>query len=138
MLPTAAALMAAMTVLGACGSSTPDDVIDRETFIDAYVELRVAALDTDSQRVAAADREAILQRLGVTEDDLLRFAEVHGGELEYMREVWNEVELRLDQPSDPTPAENGEEPEGADAEGEAGDEEDAEDGGGSGAQGGGS
>ena len=122
-------VLTVVAALGACGSSTPDGVIDRETFIDAYVELRVAALDTDSQRVAAADREAILQRLGVTEDELLRFAEVHGGELDYMREVWNEVELRLDRPSEPAPVENGEDPEEAENEGKGEAGEEAEDGG---------
>lgn len=91
-----ALLVAALVGLVACGSSTPEGVIDRETFIQAYVDLRVAALDTDSSRLAAADRERILDDLGITGEDLLDFVRAHAAELEYMREVWNEVELRLD------------------------------------------
>ena len=91
-----AALLLPALLAAACGSDPAADTINRETFIDAYVELRMAALDTDSQRVASADREAILDRLGITEDDLIEFVEVHGGDLELMREVWNEVEVRLD------------------------------------------
>lgn len=80
----------------ACGDSERTDVIDRETFIDTYVDLRIAALDTDSARIGAADREAILARHGVSEDDLVEFVEVYGSELEVMRDVWNEVEVRMD------------------------------------------
>ncbi|MDX1493464.1 MAG: hypothetical protein R3253_05370 [Longimicrobiales bacterium] len=74
----------------------PEGTIERETFIQAYVELRVAALDTDSSRIADADRERILNDFGITGDDLLDFVRVHASDLDYMREVWNEVELRLD------------------------------------------
>ena len=80
----------------ACGPSVPEGTIERETFIQAYVELRVAALDTDSSRIADADRERILNDFGITGDDLLDFVRVHASDLDYMREVWNEVELRLD------------------------------------------
>ncbi|MDH3270093.1 MAG: hypothetical protein OEN56_02100 [Gemmatimonadota bacterium] len=83
-----------------CGPSDPEGVIDRETFIDAYVQLRVAALDTDSQRVAGGDRDRILADLGISESDLTTFVEVRGGELEFMRDVWTEVELRLDRTPD--------------------------------------
>ena len=94
------ATLATLATLGGCGSSGPPDVIDRETFVDAYVGLRVAALDTDSGRVSVSDREAILSDLGIAEQDLLEFVEVHAGDLEFMREVWNEVELRLDRPQE--------------------------------------
>lgn len=98
-------VVASLFALVSCGPSAPEDLIDRETFVDAYVELRVAALDTDSQRVAASDRDSILDRNGISGDDLLRFVEFHGEDLEFMRDVWNDVELRLDRPPEPTPAE---------------------------------
>lgn len=88
-------------ILAACGSSGTPDVIDRETFIDAYVDLRVAALDTDSLRIAAADRQAILNELGIAEEDLVEFVEAHAADLDFMRDVWNDVELRLDRPPEP-------------------------------------
>lgn len=95
------ATLALLTLAVACGSSANTDAIDRETFIDAYVDLRVAALDTDSGRVAASDRDAILGDLGIAEDDLLDFVEVHAADLEFMRDVWNDVELRMDRPRRP-------------------------------------
>ena len=55
----------------------------------------MAALDTDSSRVGTAERDAILQQHGVAADDLTTFADVHGADLEYMRDVWAEVELGL-------------------------------------------
>ncbi len=79
-----------------CGPSTPEGLIEEETFIATYVELRIAAFDTDSARLADADRQAILTANGVTEDDLLEFVRVHSTNLDYMRDVWNEVEVRLD------------------------------------------
>lgn len=82
----------------ACGGPS-DETIERQVFIDTWVDLRMAALDTDSLRLAASDREAILQRHGVSSEELTRFAEVHSTDLEFMRDVWNDVELRLDRPA---------------------------------------
>jgi hypothetical protein len=93
-----AALLAGIAV--ACGGGTAHDTIERDAFIATYVDLRIAALETDSGRVAAADREEILGDHQVTEDDLMEFAEVHGADMEFMRDVWNEVEARLDRESD--------------------------------------
>ena len=92
-----------LVVLFGCGGGAPQgDTIDRELFITTYVDLRMAALDTDSSRVSDSERDEILQQHGVTADDLTTFADVHGADLEYMRDVWAEVELRLD--SDPDAA----------------------------------
>ena len=41
-------------------------------------------------------RERILGTHAVTGEQLEAFAEVHGADLEYMKELWNEIELRLD------------------------------------------
>ncbi|MDA0329812.1 MAG: hypothetical protein O2958_12490 [Gemmatimonadetes bacterium] len=91
-------MMLLVTVIS-CGRTPPGgDPIEQEVFIQTYVDLRVAALDTDSQRLAAADREAILARHSVTAFDLTYFADVHASDLEFMRDVWNEVELRMDRP----------------------------------------
>lgn len=79
-----------------CGPDSANATIERERFIQTYVDLRVAALETDSQRIAEGARGEVLARNGVTEQDLVHFAEVHAAELEFMRDVWNEVELRMD------------------------------------------
>lgn len=91
-----------MTLVGCGGSGSASATIDRTVFVETYVDLRVAALDADSQRVAGAERDEILARHGVTAAELSHFADVHSGDLEYMREVWNDVEFRLDR----TPVEN--------------------------------
>jgi hypothetical protein len=84
----------ALTV-AACGADTAE-TIDREAFIETYVDLRLAALDSDSLRLSAEDREEVLGRHGVTAADLETFAEVHATDLDFMRDVWTEVEVRLD------------------------------------------
>jgi hypothetical protein len=86
----------------ACGGGPAADAIEREVFIATYVDLRIAAFHTDSSRVATAEKDEILTRHGVTEEDLTTFAEVHSADLEFMRDVWNEVEARLDQEGDDT------------------------------------
>lgn len=90
----------ALVVLSvACGGDAqgpaPADVIERETFIETYVDLRVAAVSANEFRVSAEQRADILARHGVDGDDLLRFADAYGGDLDYMNEVWTEVETRI-------------------------------------------
>ncbi len=85
--------------VAACGGNVPE-TIDREVFIGTYVDLRMAAIDTDSAQVSEAERAEILARHGVTEDDLVTFADAHATRLEFMREVWNDVELRMDRTAD--------------------------------------
>ena len=71
-------------------------VIDREVFIQTYVDLRVAALETETQLLSDEARTEVLARHGTTAADLMRFAEANGRELEFMRDVWNDVEARMD------------------------------------------
>jgi hypothetical protein len=78
-----------------CGS-TPGETIEREAFISTYVDLRTAAADTDTLRIGDTERAEVLARHGVTREDLSRFVDVYAEDLEFMREVWNEVEVRLD------------------------------------------
>ncbi|MFQ5538552.1 MAG: hypothetical protein ACE5GJ_13995 [Gemmatimonadota bacterium] len=92
--------VAGLLLLAACGSdvSAPggESVPSRETFITAYVELRSAALRSDDGILSDSARTDILGRLGVTDRQLLRFVEVHGEDVDFMKEVWDEVEARLD------------------------------------------
>lgn len=90
----ASSLAVAALLLGACAPEAPD-TIARDTFVQVYVELRVAALDRDDATLTAADRERILSSHGITEDDLLSFAEVHSQDPTFMRAVWSEIEERL-------------------------------------------
>lgn len=92
-LRTAAAVVAA--VLAACGGDGPPAAaIDRVTFVDAWVDLRVAAL-TAGGPLADSARDRVLREHGVTEDDLLAFADAVGSDPEYMLGVWTDVEERM-------------------------------------------
>jgi hypothetical protein len=93
----AACLLAALMVSTCSTASDAEDTIDRAVFIQAYVELRMSALDTDSQRLADPARDSILTSNGITVDALTRFATIRGEDPEFMTEVWAEVESRLDQ-----------------------------------------
>ncbi len=86
-----------MLIASACSAGSADDVIDREVFVQTYIDLRVAALETETQQLSDEARAEVLTRSGVTADDLKHFAEVHGRDLDFMRDVWNDVESRMDE-----------------------------------------
>ena len=93
-----------LTILVLCLSACWDgadglrarDIISQESFIAAYVDLRVAALTTDDGKITDAGRTAVLARYEVSDTDLLDFAEYHAQDLAFMRDVWDEIEVRLD------------------------------------------
>lgn len=93
LLPIGAAILLSV---GSCGPETEGaGLIDREDFIGAYVALREEAL-RNSGELAEEHRERILTERGVTGIDLTRFVESHGPELDFMRDLWNEIETRID------------------------------------------
>lgn len=94
----AVSVLVAVVAVSACSSAPGDDAatIDRDLFVDVYVDLRVAALDADTRLLSDEVRTEVLDRHGVTEEELLRFADAHGREVEFMRDVWNDIELELD------------------------------------------
>ena len=83
-----------------CGGDGPapaaDGGIDRETFIATYVDLRATTIRRDCFAISDAQREQVLARRSVTEEELLSFVELHGEDADFMRAVWDEVEARLD------------------------------------------
>jgi len=90
--------LALLVTLVACGDAdrgTSADVIDREDFIATYVELRVTALHTPDLGLTDQQRADILARHGVDEAGLLAFADVHGRDVAYMSEVWNDIDDRI-------------------------------------------
>ena len=89
------AATALLLAISSCASDTaepPGDVLDRATFVATYVDLRLAAVQSPEFRISAQERADILARHGVRGDDLVRFVEAHGRDLEFMNEVWTEVE----------------------------------------------
>lgn len=94
-----ATALAALVVLASCAGDVPADgapSLDRETFIATYVDLRTEAVRTGAAELATEARIAVLERHGVSEEDLLGFVEAHGEDVDFMRAVWDEVEARLD------------------------------------------
>lgn len=89
-------LVAAAVIMAAagCGPEVPE-TIDREVFVQTYVALRVAELRSSGAVIPDADRDSVLAERGVTEDDLLAFAEVHGGDPVFMEGVWTEIQNRI-------------------------------------------
>ena len=84
----------------ACGESQSNfpagDLIEPEDFIETYVDLRAAALITEDGQVTQAGRSEVLDRHGISEEDLISFAQANGEDLIFMQEIWNEIELRLE------------------------------------------
>ena len=84
----------------ACGGSQSNlpagDLIEPEDFIATYVDLRAAALITEDGQVTEVGRSEILDHHGISEEDLISFAEAYGEDLTFMQEIWNEIELRLE------------------------------------------
>ena len=92
---TIALLGLAAACSGGGQDAVPEDVIDRETFIATYVDLRDAAVRAPEFQASADQRAEILARHGVDGESLIRFAEAHGRDLDFMNAVWAEVETRL-------------------------------------------
>jgi hypothetical protein len=92
-------------VVGLTSACGPDEggaegTIERDVFIATYVDLRVSALQTDSQRVSEPMRDSLLAHHGVTVEQLMHFAEANADRVAFMRDVWAEVESELDRPPD--------------------------------------
>ncbi len=92
------ALLAVTLGVAACrgGSHSEAGALDREVFIATYVDLRAAAIRAEGMVLSDAERAEVLARHGVTEEQLVDFARLHGQDVEFMRTVWDEVEARMD------------------------------------------
>lgn len=85
--------------LGACDPGVPTSEgtapVDRETFVETFVELRREALQWEGTRIPEGERDRILAEHGVTEGDLRTFIEVHGRNVPFMSLLWADVESRM-------------------------------------------
>ena len=92
--------MVAMALCPSCSGGTtgvPEDTAGREAFIGAYLGLRIAALSSESTDLEDEIRDSILAAYSVTDQDLLDFVDMHGEDVEFMRDLWTEVETRLNE-----------------------------------------
>ncbi|MGI9628820.1 MAG: hypothetical protein ACR2QM_18440 [Longimicrobiales bacterium] len=95
-VPFAVLLLGFLGGCGGDGAGLEEVTISQETFVSTYVALRAASLREPNQLPTDEDRARILSDHGVTQEDLLFFAEVHGGDVGYIQGVWNEIEERLE------------------------------------------
>ena len=98
------ALIAALMLSAGCArDGVPAGTIDRATFIATWVDLRRSALTATDRTLSDAERARVLSEHGVTEEELLAFADARGSDPSYMIELWSEVTARMNPPP-PAPA----------------------------------
>jgi hypothetical protein len=88
-------LLATALALG-CENGVEAEAAERDRFVDTYVDLRAAALVRDDATLTDSARAAVLARHEVTEQELFDFVARYGSDLPFMRDIWNEIEVRLD------------------------------------------
>ncbi len=82
----------------ACGGEQAPEAagtISRDVFVGTYVELRMAALLSPDGRVSPEAKAEILEAKGITETDLLDYIDVNGVRVQFMVEVWAEIDDTL-------------------------------------------
>lgn len=86
-----------------CGSPRPvvepEGLLETDEFIEVYLELRRAATSADSTADLAAIRAEILERHGVTAQDLLDFVEWWSNDLHGVSVIWDTIYQRAKDPS---------------------------------------
>ena len=89
-------LVAAAAALSAAGCGPQEaEVVDRETFVETYVALRAAELTSPGAVIPDEARDSVLAEMGVSEAELVAFAEAHGDDVVFMEAVWTDVQNRL-------------------------------------------
>lgn len=87
----------------------PERILDRETFIEALLELRMGALDNAAWEMRVSERDSILSARDLTAEDIEDFVEFHGRDVIYMRDLWADMDALLlellDPPADSTSSE---------------------------------
>ena len=87
-----------MTLCWSCGGGATDvreEATGREAFIGAYLDLRTAAVNSETTEFGDEFRDSILAAYDVTGQDLLAFIDTHGEDVEFMHDLWAELEVRL-------------------------------------------
>ena len=88
----------AVTLFWSCGggaTGVTGDTAGREAFIGAYLALRSEAMSSRSTEMEDRVRDSILTIYDVTAQELLDFIDTHGEDVEFMRDLWTEIETRM-------------------------------------------
>ena len=91
-------LLFALTLAWGCEFATTGsraEVQERERFISAYVDLRIWSLRMRTTQIGDAVRDSLLAAHDVTEDEFVHFVDTHGTDVEFMRDVWSDIETRI-------------------------------------------
>lgn len=93
-------LVGAVIIASACAPgpsevAIPADLLDRDAFIEALLELRMGALDNAAWKMRVSERDSILSARGLTAEDIEEFVEFHGRDVMFMKDLWEDVDGRL-------------------------------------------
>jgi len=92
-------LVVVLLLLASCDNGIPgsgrEPTISEEHFVAAMAELRYEALRRTTGQVPPEERERILAEHGISGEDLIQYAEVHGPNVPLMNRVWSSVEERV-------------------------------------------
>ena len=87
-----------MNLCWSCGggaTDVPEDTAARDAFIGAYLDLRTTVLSSGTTDLGDEVRDSILAAYDVTGQDLLDFIDTHGEDVEFMRDLWTELEAHM-------------------------------------------
>jgi hypothetical protein len=80
----------------ACGQGGADpeagSTISRESFVEAYLLLRLEDLRYPGMDLSIQARDSVLNEVGVTEEELLAFVDEWGRDAEVMQSIWQELD----------------------------------------------
>jgi hypothetical protein len=90
--------MLAITVAG-CDKTHPattaSQTIDSDKFIEVYVDLRRASAEGDSTSDFDSKKQEILDKHGLSAQDLLDYIEKNSADLRKMTTIWDTIHQRL-------------------------------------------
>ncbi len=91
--------MALGTLLSLSGCKSEESGrLSREEYIEVFVEILLAAEETRDSVAATYATLAILEKHGLTEDDLIEFANRYVDDAQGLADIWAEIEERLRAP----------------------------------------
>ncbi len=96
------ALMAGTVFTAACSDDSTG--LQEETYIDVMALLTWSRFRYADTPADDSVRAAVLDDYGLTGDELLDFAERHGGDVERMDRIWEAIRVRVEDLSDPPAA----------------------------------
>lgn len=94
-------ILVGLMALAAAGCGTPHPAdsgrlpLDRNEFADIYVELRRAAIASDSAPDFAARQLEILERYGISGPELIDYVERNSNDLKGLAATWDSIYKRL-------------------------------------------